>query len=59
MNTRKSLLAAIGLILPVVALTASPVSAQTNTPKRHAHHVHKHVHTAKMSTAPSAEKPAS
>jgi hypothetical protein len=59
MTIRKSLLAAIGLILPLPALTVSPALAQSNAPKRHAHHAHKHVHHAKISPAPVAEKPAS
>ncbi len=58
MTIRKSLLAAIGLILPVAALTVSPALAQPTAPKKHAsHHAHKHVSHAKMSTP--AEKPAS
>jgi hypothetical protein len=59
MTIRKSLLAAIGLISSVVVLTVSPALAQSNAPKRHAHHTHKHVHHAKVSAAPAAEKPAS
>lgn len=58
MTIRKSLLAAIGLILPVAALTVSPASAQTNAPKKHVHHISKHLHHAKTSAAPAAEKPA-
>jgi hypothetical protein len=59
MTFRKSLFAAIGLLLPVAALTVSPASAQSHTPKKHVHHIHKHLHHAKLSATPAAEKPAS
>ncbi len=59
MTLRKFLPAAFALILPIAALAASPASAQLNAPKKHTHHIHKHLHKAKASTAPTAEKAAS
>ncbi len=62
MTIRKFLPAALGLILPIAALTASPVLAQSGAPKpqKSAHHaVHKHIHKAKAHVASTPAKTAS
>lgn len=62
MTIRKFLPAAIGLILPIAALTASPVLAQSDAPKpqKPAHHiVHKHVHKTRAHASATSAKTAS
>ncbi len=59
MTTRKSLLATIGLILPLATVTLSPAQAQSDAPKsaKRTHHiVHKHIHKAKAHITPTTAK---
>ena len=59
MTVRRFLPAAIALILPIATLAISPALAQSNAPKKHTHHIHRHLHHAKASATPATEKPAS